>query len=500
MFQRWQACLAFFGGLFNSHSRCLRCFAAFLQQHGTVGELYLTQWSSVLPSTTASTDMIAKTRRIAAMAEKGDPATWNELAGHVVTMWQPEDPSQAARLVKAFLAISDPRLRPRGVRLIAPIPLVAGAKTVAQVLDLWSSPLLLGRWSAVVRNCTISTTPMSFVLPSRAGPKHVQMGLAVFHLSHDLPRVAPSLLEPMQPMMSIASPCVVVVDTPAEHLAQLFGVLERPIFNGVQIREPSHSPLSIQGLNRVALRLVFPPGSVELVVLAHLSSIRGTGIGADTYYGIQDMAGSSDAKILEIGNSVKFRSYWAVCSQALAIAPRKFLVQSQAEPAEWTQLMDGILGRDADDATAKLRWKPSVRGGRVIATPTATTAALAAARRGANRPVTSADCLAVVEVQGELGPENAAVLHHLMEQTAQNTGLAISRAADAQAPALGEYFVDADRPGHVRILLPDFDSVRRVYAALNGRTLAVGVDRVAIRVMNDAVDGQAVLGGHLRRH
>ena len=56
--------------------------AAFLQQHGTVGELYVTQWSSVLPSTTASTDMIAKTRRIAAMAEKGDPATWYELAGH----------------------------------------------------------------------------------------------------------------------------------------------------------------------------------------------------------------------------------------------------------------------------------------------------------------------------------------------------------------------------------------------------------------------------------
>ena len=64
----------------------------------------------------------------------------------------------------------------------------------------------------------------------------------------------------------------------------------------------------------------------------------------------------------------------------------------------------------------------------------------------------------------------------------------------------GGYFVDADRPGHVRILLPDLDSVRRVYAALNGRTVAVGIDRVAIRVMNDAIDGQAVPGGHLRRH
>ena len=55
--------------------------AAFLQQHGAVGELYLTQWPSVLPSTTASADMMARTRRIAAMAEKGDPANWNELVG-----------------------------------------------------------------------------------------------------------------------------------------------------------------------------------------------------------------------------------------------------------------------------------------------------------------------------------------------------------------------------------------------------------------------------------
>ena len=87
---------------------------------------------------------------------------------------------------------------------------------------------------------------MSFVLPSRVGPKHVQMGLAVFHLSHDLPRVAPSLLEPMQPLMSIASPCVVVVDTPAEHLAQFFwrigaSRLQRRADQGAEPQSLEHS-------------------------------------------------------------------------------------------------------------------------------------------------------------------------------------------------------------------------------------------------------------------
>ena len=63
------------------------------------------------------------------------------------------------------------------------------------------------------------------------------------------------------------------------------------------------------------------------------------------------------------------------------------------------------------------------------------------------------------------------------------------------------FLADPDgRAGRVRILLPDLESVRRVYAALDGQTVMGGTDRLAIRVQNDAVDGKAVPGGQLRRH
>jgi len=472
-----------------------------LRNSGTAGELYLTQWSSVLPSTTLSATDIQNARTFATLAERGDAAAWRSVAGHAVAFWVPEDPSQAARLLKSFLEIADPALRPRSVRMIAPIPLVAGAKSVDQVLDLWHSPLLLGRWSSVVRHFTITTTPMGMVLPNNSGPRHAHMGLAIFHISHDMPRADPCLMEPLQPLLTIAAQRVAIVDTPAECLPKLLAALQAPGFQGVRAREPSRSPLSIPGLYRVSLRLVFPPQCSELEILVQLSALRGLDFGADTFYGLQDMAGAKDSLILEIGNAANFKHYWTVCSQAIALSAKRFLVQSEAEPKAWTALMDAILGRDADDATAKLKYKASVNSGRTVAIPTAISSALAAARRGANRRITTADCAASVSVQGELGHEDTAVLQRIMAHLAQSTGLAIAPATDAAAPRIGEFFADPDgRAGSVKVLLPDLESVRRVYAALDGQTVMAGSDRLAIRVQNDAVGGKAVPGGQLRRH
>ena len=147
--------------------------------------------------------------------------------------------------------------------------------------------------------------------------------------------------------------------------------------------------LGIPGLYRVCLRLVFPPQCSELEILGQLGALRGLDVGADTFYGFQDMAGAKDSLILEIGNAANFKHYWTVCSQAIALSARRFLVQSEAEPKAWTALMDAILGRDADDATAKLKYKASVNSGRTVAIPTAISSALAAARRGANRRITT---------------------------------------------------------------------------------------------------------------
>ena len=163
--------------------------------------------------------------------------------------------------------------------------------------------------------------------------------------------------------------------------------------------------------------------------------------------------------------------------------------------------MDMALARDSDDAMASLRYKPSVRNGRVFAAPTATLAALAAARWGGTRAVTSADCWAQVAVEGELGAENDAVLTSIMGHVANATKLRIDAATDVSQPKVGEFFPDPDgRPGCLRVLLGSLDDVRSVYEAVQGLTVQVGTDRLRIRVSNDVIDARATPGGAQRRH
>ena len=87
-----------------------------------------------------------------------------------------------------------------------------------------------------------------------------------------------------------------------------------------------------------------------------------------------------------------------------------------------------------------------------------------------------------------------------MEHLANRTGLALTPAADALAPKLGEYYAEpGGRAGSLKVLLGTLEDVRRVYAALDGRTLEAGEDRLIVKVNNDAIDGRAVPGGRLRR-
>ena len=138
-----------------------------------------------------------------------------------------------------------------------------------------------------------------------------------------------------------------------------------------------------------------------------------------------------------------------------------------------------------------------------MATPGATPAALAAARRGGNRKITVADCVATVTVNGEVGHEDSAVLLRLMEHLVTATGLALRPATNLEAPSVGEYYKasavgSSARPGCVKVVLAGIESARKIYSALHGQSVKVGADILGVVVTNDAVDGRAVPGGQLR--
>ena len=98
-----------------------------------------------------------------------------------------------------------------------------------------------------------------------------------------------------------------------------------------------------------------------------MRTLRTWSIGKETFYSLQAIAGETDALVLEIGNPTNLVHYWPLCSQLLALTPRKFLIKSEGEADVWARTMDMAVARDSDDAIASLRYKPSVRNGRVFA-------------------------------------------------------------------------------------------------------------------------------------
>ena len=438
------------------------------------------------------------------MAEKGDSKLWQQIAGKAVTLWVPTDASQAVRLLTAFLRSTNPAHRPTEVRMIAPITLYDGAGTLPQILDLWHCPLLSAKWSSsVVQKFTLTATPMEVILPAGQGPRKANVGLAIFHLGHEADRAVPKMLEPFAPIAEFAGSLSATVDAPTQLLPQLMAALQTEAFEGAIVREPRHSCISVEACQRVSLRVIFGPGTTELEALLRLQSLRTLDFGHLVFFGLREMAGASDSLILDFGNSLNFRHYWSLCRQVVFLSPSRALVQTSVEADVWSGVMNDIMARDADDSKAELRYKPSA-GGRKVATPGATPAALAAARRGGNRHVTSADCVATVQVAGEAGHEDGTVLHSIMKHLVNSTSLTLQPAANLRAPVAGEYYaatsVDPDaRPGCVKVVLEDIAGVHKVYDALHGKSVKIGVDIIGVVVTNDVLDGAAVPGGQLRR-
>ena len=95
-----------------------------------------------------------------------------------------------------------------------------------------------------------------------------------------------------------------------------------------------------------------------------------------------------------------------------------------------------------------------------MATPSATTAALAATRKNANKKPAALDLLTEVVIRGEIGQEDGEVMRLLISHVATSTGIAITERTAAASLKHGEFeHVPVEQHGgtggRVRVLLKD---------------------------------------------
>ena len=266
------------------------------------------------------------------------------------------------------------------------------------------------------------------------------------------------------------------------------------------MKEPTRSQLSTAEAPRLELRLLYPPDVTDLDMVLLLRTLRAAPLGQGLFYGLQGLFAAGDGMILEVTASTSLLQFWALCSQMVIVNGSRALIYSDATAEHWTRTMDAVVRNNEPECAPKLRWRGSMHGGRAIATPTATTATLSAARRIGRRPATAHDNTAVISVRGETGLEDAAMLQHIMAHITEKLRIATTPAVNVEAPRPGEFapFIRPDgsaEPGKTRMICRTVEEVTQLYAALNGQHVSIGTDLLGVHVQNDAIAAGPLTGG-----
>jgi len=459
----------------------------------------LTQWSNVAALPGVHSAEIASTREIAALAEKGNGAVWDRLAGRRVVLWAPDDGGACARLLKAFQDRIQPGQLPTSVRLIAPISLFPGMASVEQVEDLWNHPLNNQKWAPFVKATTYTVTPLDMVLPGGSLPKHARMGLAVFTLGHSGSRIPTVITALHQPLLQLDEARAAILDFPATQLSYVLKFLSDAGISRQAIREPRRSPISSAEWPRLELKIIVSSSTADFSVVALLRGLRSSPEGQHIVFGLQALYGADDACILEVGSPLHYSHFWPLCTQMVFLTNRKAIVYTDASELSWIQSMDACLNIDHLACSSKLRWKSAAKGGRTLATPSHTGPTLSASKRVGGRQASTLDNATVLSFTGEVGVEDTQVLVRLLEHVVNATQLPIVAAADPSSPQLGEFapLVGPDgaiEPGRLKVILNTRAEVVQLHEALHGQSVTVGGDSVGVVVSNDALLAHSVLG------
>ena len=317
-------------------------------------ELPITQWSKILNPASLSDIELVQVRELANLAEKGDEKIWDRLQGKDVLLWAPSDNIALTRILAALLRRAGSDRRPTALRMIAPVPLLAGMNTVESITDLWWHPLLSEKWVPLVRGCSFSAYPFEIILLGPKGPRQDRAGLAIFNLALDGQRTLPEMIQFKAPLFTVESCIGMTVDMLACNLPSFLTAMQDPALVDVLCRQHRRSPLSSAETHRICLDLVFPAHHTELSQFLHLRHLRRVSLPATAFFGSKSMFGDPSAMILEINGPAGTHHYWPLCTQMVAVSASKLLVYTEAASNTWTETLDRVLPMDVTFAATRL--------------------------------------------------------------------------------------------------------------------------------------------------
>ena len=240
----------------------------------------------------------------------------------------------------------------------------------------------------------------------------------------------------------------------------------------------------------------FPPRTTPLELELLWRHLRRSVLPQGVFFGPLTMHEDPTTFICELTGTGAALHAWELSTNMVALTAEKVLLHTEAALETWQARLTSLMQQDPEAAIIRLKWRPSRHGGRPWAVPAATQVQLAAARRtSGGRKCQAAPLrnIAEIHVRGSTGYDAQGVYRQLMSHLSQTIGITLAESTTDMPAGPGHWrWLGADEPvtspGRVRLYLGSDAEVQSVRLALHGRSIQVGMDRIAVQVTHDLSD------------
>ena len=146
------------------------------------------------------------------------------------------------------------------------------------------------------------------------------MGLAIFGISVEGPRLLPCMVEIKAPLFEVAASIVGIVDMPAEYLPQFMSGIVAAGMADVVARHHRRGLGSRPEAPRVCVDLVFPEGCSELDAIAFMDRMRRSPLPQSVCFALNTIYDNREAMILELTDARCVPGVWPLCSQLVFLS------------------------------------------------------------------------------------------------------------------------------------------------------------------------------------
>jgi len=279
--------------------------------------------------------------------------------GQKLVLWAPSDPPKlAAFLGELYKFVSNSR-QPFHMMLVIPYDPMPHCDSVELIQELWTNPILMGKYTSMIKEVRYYAQPMRCVFTGPVGPLHHFKSLATFLVSNEALPVSPSVINWKTTLVEEDLGHVILVDVPMHSVVDIHFILAKAQLHGLigwepARRSPAHSP----GNPRQLICGYFNPQQVsvsDLVLLVKgvktLVNQEGVFVGSHLLYT------DETSFVVDFGDVIGLEPCRELTQEVVLVSRKRAIITTYAPKVSWEPILTAQAKLSPLCAIASIRFR-----------------------------------------------------------------------------------------------------------------------------------------------